>query len=44
MLWPSISQHLNQSDTIEGYQQPITASHATDIAASSRVTTSHFTR
>lgn len=44
MPWPPLPQHLNQPDTIGGYRQPVIASNAASIAASPRVTTTHFTR
>ncbi len=44
MPWPPVPQHLNQSETIGAYRQPVIASDAANIAASLRVPTTHVTR
>ena len=44
MLLPPVLQHLTQHDTSEGGRQPVIASNASNIAARSRITTTHFTR
>ena len=44
MLLPPVLQHLSQHNTSEGDRQPVIASNTPNIAAHSRITTTHFTR
>jgi uncharacterized membrane protein len=44
MLLPPVLQHLTQHETSEGSRHLVIASNASNIAARSRITTTHFTR